>query len=244
MLTPAQIRAARALLNVKQSELAKVAGISLATLNNIERGVGDPRASTLDAIGRALDQAGIETENDPTAETVRLRRLSRPSAYETYQASQRILNCLSRDSLLKPETILFYARRDQAVRDGPESLKLCVMVKGTARTVLFDQVSFTFAGGARSAEAGGILLAAFALHHGRLFYIDRPTEDTTLSALSDAVDRLTEAPRKTLDHPKPLIDLFADWGEAVLSYGAREGHPFHDLIRLVGESPTPLLTDG
>jgi transcriptional regulator with XRE-family HTH domain len=244
VLTPAQIRAARALLNVKQSELAKAAGISLATLNNIERGVGDPRASTLDAIGRALEQAGVETESDPATDTVRLRRLSRPSAYETYQASQRILTFLSRDSLLKPEAVLFYARRDQAVREGPESLKLCTLLQGTARTVLFDQVSFTFSGGARAAETAGVLLAAFALHPGRLFYLDRPTEDTTLSALTDAIVRLTEAPHRRLDHPKPLIDLFGDWDGAVLRYGERDGHPLHDLVRLVGESPKPLLTEG
>ena len=57
LITSSQIRAARAIINAKQSELAKAAGISLATLNNIERGVGDPRTSTLDAIERALPSA-------------------------------------------------------------------------------------------------------------------------------------------------------------------------------------------
>ena len=40
--------------------ISVAAGVSLATLNNIERGVADPRSSTLGAIERALDGAGVE----------------------------------------------------------------------------------------------------------------------------------------------------------------------------------------
>lgn len=234
MISTAQIRAGRSLLNIKQSELAKVAGISLATLNNIERGIGDPRASTLEALERALFQAGVEVETDGATETVRLHRLARPSAYETYHASQRILECLSRDSLLKVERILFYARRDHAIRDGDEAVKLCLLLEGRVRSVLFDQVSFTFASGARSAETAGILLAAFALHRERLFMLERPIEDTTLASLGEAVERLRQAPWRPLEHPKALIDSFDDWDDKIARYGDRTGHPLRDLVRLTG----------
>jgi len=60
MLTPAQIRAARAMLDWTQGELAKRAGISKTGLNNIERGSADPKASTLTAIRRAIEDAGVE----------------------------------------------------------------------------------------------------------------------------------------------------------------------------------------
>ena len=60
MITPAQIRAARGLTGLKQADLAKAAGLSLGTLNNIERGVADPKVSTMGAIKRALEDAGIE----------------------------------------------------------------------------------------------------------------------------------------------------------------------------------------
>jgi len=75
MTTPAQIRAARALLGLKQSDVAASAEVSLATLNNIERGVTDPRTSTLSAIRRALEAAGVEfiPENGGGA-GVRLKR--------------------------------------------------------------------------------------------------------------------------------------------------------------------------
>lgn len=61
MIAVEQIRAARAMLDLKQTELAKKAGISVGTLNNIERGFQtDPKISTLKAIQSALTNAGIE----------------------------------------------------------------------------------------------------------------------------------------------------------------------------------------
>jgi predicted transcriptional regulator len=60
MTTPAQIRAARALLGWTQAELAAKAGISATSLNNLERAAVDPKLSTVNAIRRALENAGIE----------------------------------------------------------------------------------------------------------------------------------------------------------------------------------------
>lgn len=60
MITPRQIRAARALLDWSQQELADSAIISLNALARLERGIVDPRASTLSAVERALAKAGIE----------------------------------------------------------------------------------------------------------------------------------------------------------------------------------------
>jgi predicted transcriptional regulator len=47
MITPAQIRAARALLGWKQTDLAKAADVSEISVKNIERGATDARGSTL-----------------------------------------------------------------------------------------------------------------------------------------------------------------------------------------------------
>ena len=73
MLTPAHIRAARALLDITQAELAQGVGISKTGLNNIERGNTDPKASTLGAIERYLAEQGIEFTNGGEP-GVRLRR--------------------------------------------------------------------------------------------------------------------------------------------------------------------------
>lgn len=65
MITIAQIRAARVMLGLKQKDLAEKSGISVATLNNIERGAQtDPKISTLKAIQRALEKDGIEFLSD------------------------------------------------------------------------------------------------------------------------------------------------------------------------------------
>lgn len=236
MITASQIRAGRSLLNVKQSELAKAAGVSLATLNNIERSIGDPRASTLEAIERALFLAGVDVESDGLTESLRLHRMARPNAYETLQASQKILELLSRDSLLNVEQVLFYVRRDHVLRDGADALKLCAMLEGRVRTVLFDQVSFTASNAARMAETAGILLAAFALHAGALRYLEDPIEDTTLSSLPDTVSRLRESPHKDLTHPKALLDALGDWNEMMELCGDRPDHPLNNLVQIVGSS--------
>ena len=59
MINPAQIRAARALIGWKQTDLANASGVSEMSVKNIERGVTDPRASTLQAIQDALERAGV-----------------------------------------------------------------------------------------------------------------------------------------------------------------------------------------
>lgn len=65
MISLEQIKAARVMLHLKQDDLAAKAGISVATLNNIERGAQrDPKISTLLAIQHALEKEGIEFIND------------------------------------------------------------------------------------------------------------------------------------------------------------------------------------
>jgi transcriptional regulator with XRE-family HTH domain len=60
LISLAQIKAARALLDWTQDRLAKAAGLSLPGVNNLERGLTSPRKETLAAIETALDKAGIE----------------------------------------------------------------------------------------------------------------------------------------------------------------------------------------
>ena len=62
MITANQIRAARALLRLDQSELARRAGVSLATLRRAERGAENAHVSTRGAmsIQHALESAGAE----------------------------------------------------------------------------------------------------------------------------------------------------------------------------------------
>jgi predicted transcriptional regulator len=74
MITPRQIRAARALLNWSQQQLADKAIVSLNALARLEKGLVDSRVSTVSAVQKALAKAGIEfLEADQKGEGVRLR---------------------------------------------------------------------------------------------------------------------------------------------------------------------------
>jgi transcriptional regulator with XRE-family HTH domain len=61
-ITPDQIRAARALLRLEQTELATRACVSVVTIRRLETMTGLQRvtSSTVDSIRRALEQAGAE----------------------------------------------------------------------------------------------------------------------------------------------------------------------------------------
>jgi predicted transcriptional regulator len=62
MLTSEQVRAARALLRMDQKELAERSGVSLPSIKRLEQMDGPlaaTRVSTVDAIQRAFEAAGI-----------------------------------------------------------------------------------------------------------------------------------------------------------------------------------------
>ena len=58
-MTPAQCRAARALLGKEQGEVADAANVARATLIDFEKDQRVPRASTIAAIRAALEVAGV-----------------------------------------------------------------------------------------------------------------------------------------------------------------------------------------
>jgi predicted transcriptional regulator len=58
-VTPEQCRAARAMLNWSQKDLAKAADVGLSTISRLETEELTPHASNLAAIRAALETAGI-----------------------------------------------------------------------------------------------------------------------------------------------------------------------------------------
>ena len=63
----AKVRAARAVLGWKQSELGKRAGLTQKSIHRIEQGADYPRRSTVIAVERVLKAEGIEFEEMPEA---------------------------------------------------------------------------------------------------------------------------------------------------------------------------------
>ena len=59
-MTPAQSRAARGLLNWNQEQFAAAAEVSSVTIRNFENEKATPQRSTLAALRRALEAAGVE----------------------------------------------------------------------------------------------------------------------------------------------------------------------------------------
>lgn len=63
------------MLDMKQTDLAKSAGISEMSVKNIEKGTKDFRVSTIQSVQAALEAAGIEFINNARGEgVVKLRR--------------------------------------------------------------------------------------------------------------------------------------------------------------------------
>jgi transcriptional regulator with XRE-family HTH domain len=76
MLTPAQSRAARALVDWSQDKLAGASNLSESTIRDFEKGRRVPATNNLAAIRRALEAAGVEFKPDGS---LRLREAAETS---------------------------------------------------------------------------------------------------------------------------------------------------------------------
>ena len=90
MITSAQMRAARALLGIDQTELAELAGVSAQTIQRMEASQGNVRGvvDSLTKVVDALSFAGIELIYDNAVSSqggrgVRLREPAMPAPQDT-----------------------------------------------------------------------------------------------------------------------------------------------------------------
>lgn len=70
MITSAQIRAGRGLLNWSRKDLAEQSGVSFASMMRLESfdGVPSSNVKTLDAIKKAFEEAGVEFTGTPDSQ--------------------------------------------------------------------------------------------------------------------------------------------------------------------------------
>jgi predicted transcriptional regulator len=75
MITPAQCRAARGLLDWSQQDLAREAEVGIVTVRQLEAGIVQPRRSTLVVVRQSLEAAGVQfIEENGGGPGVRLRK--------------------------------------------------------------------------------------------------------------------------------------------------------------------------
>jgi transcriptional regulator with XRE-family HTH domain len=80
MLTPAQLRAARALLSWSRDDLATKSGTHAETIKGFESRGSDPKLSTLNKWKRALETGGVIFVDDDTTYGPGVRLRKRPRA--------------------------------------------------------------------------------------------------------------------------------------------------------------------
>jgi len=89
MIKPAQCRAARALLDWSQQQLADAAKVGVVTVRQFEGGLAQPRNATLDVLSRALETAGvIFVAENGEGPGVRLRKERGPGSKEPAPADE------------------------------------------------------------------------------------------------------------------------------------------------------------
>jgi transcriptional regulator with XRE-family HTH domain len=76
MLTPAQLRAARALIGWSRDTLAEKSGTAAETVQGFEARGSDPKLGTVNKWRRALESAGVEflEETDSSGPGLRLKK--------------------------------------------------------------------------------------------------------------------------------------------------------------------------
>ncbi|HKJ63565.1 MAG TPA: helix-turn-helix domain-containing protein [Hyphomicrobiales bacterium] len=92
MITPEQIKAARALLRLEQEELARRSGVSVTTIRRLEAADGEQLVArqTVGTVVKALEEAGVEfihqgvslkkARRDKEAQLARLREIAKRAA--------------------------------------------------------------------------------------------------------------------------------------------------------------------
>ncbi|MDX2027203.1 MAG: helix-turn-helix transcriptional regulator [Alphaproteobacteria bacterium] len=85
-IRPEQIKAARALLDWSQGDLAKATGLSITTIRNIESGDMSPRSATAQVIFQIIESVGIEfTEGEGVRKrNDEIRVLQGPNSCEAF----------------------------------------------------------------------------------------------------------------------------------------------------------------
>ncbi len=242
VVRPGQIRAARALLGIKQSDLARAAAVSLATVNNLERGFADPRASTVDALSAALGTVGVDFSEQDGCDSASMRRVIRPGPGEPTLSAVQLVDVLAPGGLVQPESILFAVmlRSEAGVTSTNSSfevrpgIRFTVLLKTASQMYLFDRAALLFDDGPRAAEFASVMISAFKHYSDRLLRCSGVLPDTASLADDAALSVIERVPNSPLAHPREMISEAASWSDVLRRFRDWQEHPMHRLIAQMG----------
>ncbi len=210
----AQVRAARVLLGVSQSALARAARLSLSTLNDLEHGRDSVRQRTREQVARCLEDAGIVFVREAAAVEGRmlgvlLHREARPE-----RVAIEAQRWLDPESLVPPSELIFFVASDLPHAAPEETLRLGVRLLFPHRTVLLDLEAFDLSA-SRLAALSRFLLEAFSLYSDRLFCTEPLRLPTLAMSNASAHKTLEETATRPLHDPFPLLDLLTGSEESM-----------------------------
>ena len=239
---PSFVRAGRALLGVTQQRLAQAAGLSLATLNNLEREVHTPRGATLEAIAEVLALHGVVFSNEQGRAHLSYHHAARPEFQSPAPGETRLdlmrmwESQLAPTSLLACDSVLFYAfdkpsGAPAAAAGLPPARGFGIYLRAGTRQLLWDRAELSLADQTKAAEFGHLMTAACHFAAEALFFIPHPLPDTRAMRFTEAVEFLSQQDQRPLDHPLPLCLLLAAW-DAIETWVRQSDHPIRALMLL------------
>ena len=229
MLDAYQIRAGRALLGVTQQELASAAGISVASLNNIERNIAKPRIGTLQMLKQVFFNAGISFEDNGTFQSIYFSRFGRPGSYDAELTYKQLIHYFSPDSLLKIKRIIFFTF------DVPDNavIEIGIAIETSRRIILLDHMKFSFQHAPRIELLGNMMLQIFTLYGEQIFISGQHVKNIHQLKVEELFSFLDANDYQRMRHPQQLFANLPDWQEQVRLLLNIPDHPIKRLYALL-----------
>jgi DNA-binding XRE family transcriptional regulator len=105
MITPTQLKMARAALGISQAQVAEAAGLSTTAYNSVEQGQSDPKISTLRNVKAAFEAKGVVFSSDGGVRVVpkaQIIRFPKGTTVEAKVTALQILNAGQKSRGLPP----------------------------------------------------------------------------------------------------------------------------------------------
>lgn len=219
------IRAGRALIDATQEEMAKAAGLSLATLNNIERNVAHPRAKTYDKIRQALADAGVKITAEENLQRVDFRAEEYLEEEIGSPLRETLARLVRKNNLLDVQRAVFFCKENDRIR-------VAVYLEGALRHLIYQGTILD-----TQHRIGLAELAVFAITcrkelKNNVFFADAPLPEALSSSEENEFSRIARA--STHSDLARFLDQFPDSEKSISAAQESPEHPLSHVMRVFG----------